>query len=198
MMIAAESTRRAIDRIFPLLPWSLTQLQNGLEARLLADLELGTRASFVNNIVMKEGDRRFTDPNDIVVSNANGLQHFVIPTAKIRVKRGDARFLNIANNRTKQTLEWTSGQLPLDEVDDPRNYLHLVYVPDPFWITIKRCGWGLYKGKTPVTWHEIDVDDWYEGGGAAIDPFAPEPLMRALKLKPGATPLPLEEIDGTS
>jgi len=49
-----------------------------------------------------------------------------------------------------------------------------------------------------VTWYDVDLDDWYEQGGAAVDPFAPEPRMPSLKLKPGVTPLPLEEIDGTS
>lgn len=146
---------------------------------------------------MKEGQRQFNNPDDIVVSNANGLLHFVLPTVLRRVKRGDSRSLSIATNRTMQTLVWTH-QMVLEGVADPRDFLHMVYVPDPFWATITRCIVGVYHGKVPVAWYEIDVDDWYEKGGAAIDPFAPEPTLPTLKLKPGATPLPLEEIDGTS
>jgi len=125
-MVVDESTRLAIGRLFPLLPWALDQMQTAIAPGIFGDLEPGTKAVVAHDLVMKEGQRRFTDPDDIMVSNASGLLHFVLPTVLLRVKRGDARSLRIATNRTNQTLVWMY-QLSLKGMVDPRDFLHMVY-----------------------------------------------------------------------
>jgi hypothetical protein len=196
-MFLDDSTSQAIERLFPLLPWALEEMQVNIAPGLFGDLEPGTRAAVAHDLVMKEGQRRFTNPDDIVVADSQGLFHFVLPSVLLRVKRGDSRSLGIATNQTKQTMVWTY-QLPLSGMPDPRDYLHMVYVPDPFWTTIRRCIVGVYHGKLPRASYEVDVDDWYSNRGATIDPFAREAKTPSLTLKPGVIPLPLEEIDGTS
>lgn len=38
-MIVHDTTKRAIDRLFPLLPWALGQMQTGVDAGIFGDLE---------------------------------------------------------------------------------------------------------------------------------------------------------------
>jgi hypothetical protein len=82
-------------------------------------------------------------------------------------------------------------------MSDPRDHLHLVYVPDPTWTKITRSVVAFYHGDQAEAGWDIDVDDWYEAGGASIDPFSPQPKLPPLKFKPGVIRLPLEEADGT-
>lgn len=189
-----DGTRRALDRIFPLLPWALTQVQEAITPLLFADLTSGTRAAVVHNAAMSEGDRRFADDPEIEVRRSQGLQHFVLPNYLIRVKRGERRTLGIANNRTRQTAEWT--QVAFEGMPHPSNRLHLVYIPDESWTVVTRCIIAPYRGKYPLLpWHEIDVDRWYEARGASVEPFAPDQPIPPLTLKPSVTPLPLEEVN---
>lgn len=197
-MVVDRETQGALERIFPLLPWALTQVQDGVAPLVFADLGPGTKAAVVHDVIMQEGLRRFADAEDIAVRSSQGLLHFVLPGSLLRVKRGDRRTLSIANNRTLQTLEWTY-QKSLIGMADPSNRMHLVYVPDEPWATISRCIVALYRGKQPrLPWYEIDVGGWYEAGGATIDPYIPDRQLPPLTLKPGVGPRPLEEIDGTS
>lgn len=195
-MFDDPATQEALAQIFPLLPWALQRMQEGVDPLLFLDLGPGAKSVIVHNLVMKEGERRFAEVNGIDVADSQGLMHFVLPDALLRVKRAEPRTLRIATNRTVQTLEWTL-QLPLEGMADPRNRLHLVYVPDQFWTKITRSVVGVYHANEAMRWRDIDVDAWYEAGGAVVDPFAPEPELPPLTLKPGVVTLPLEELDGT-
>ncbi len=195
-MIDDPETQEALTRIFPLLPWALDRMQQGIDPLIFGDLEPGTKATIAHNLVMKEGDRRFGEHDGIDVVKSHGLTHFALTNALLRVKHACPRTLRIATNRTIQTFEWTY-QMPLEGMTDPRDRLHLVYVPDHLWTKITRSVVGVYHGNEAKEWRDIDVDAWYQAGGAVVDPFTPEIELPPLKLKPGVVTLPLEEMDGT-
>lgn len=195
-MIDNPATQDALARIFPLLPWALNQMQGEISPLTFGDLEPGTRATIAHNLVMKEGQRRFADLDGITVVNSQGLMHFALPHVLIRVKHARPRTLRIATNRTIQTSEWTN-QLPLAGMADPRDRLHLVYVPDHLWTKIDRGVVGVYHGTEAREWRDIDVDAWYQVSGAVVNPLIPEIELPPLKLKPGVVAMPLEEMDGT-
>lgn len=196
-MIDDPATQESLARIFPLLPWALERMQRDVDPLVFADLEPGTKATIVHNLVMKEGERRFAEIPGIAVVNSNGLLHFSLPNLLLRVKHARPRSLRIATNRTTQTLAWTH-QLALQGMDDPRDRLHLVYVPDSLWTKIARSVVAVYHGTEARESRDIDVDAWYQDSIAAVDPFAPAIELPPLKLKPGVAPLPLEETDGTA
>lgn len=121
-----STTSIVLKSIFPLLPMALNMMKRDIRPSFFADLGEGTRATCLHDLAMSEGERRLLDGGHVTVTTSSGLRHFVLPTAKVRVKKGDRQDLSIANNTTKQTLEWTSYQLALEGVDDPRTYWHLV------------------------------------------------------------------------
>ncbi len=194
-MIGDPATQEALAQIFPLLPWALDQMQVAIDPLVFADLEPGTKASITHNLVMKEGARRFAELRGIDAVNSSGLMHFALPDVLIRIKHARPGTLRIAINRTAQTLAWTS-QLPLQGMTDPRDRLHLVYVPDALWTKITRSIVAIYRGDVAKDWRDIDVDAWYEAGGSSIEPFTPDVKAPPLKLKPGIVALPLEEMNG--
>lgn len=196
-MIDDPATQEALARIFPLLPWALERMQQGIDPLVFVDLEPGTKATILHNLVMREGECRFAEFDGIDVVHSRGLMHFVLPDLLLRVKHARPQTLQIATNRTVQTFEWTY-QLPLRGVADPRDRLHLVYVPDEMWTKITRSVVGVYHAKEAKEWRDIDVDAWYQAGGAVVNPFAPEIELPPLTLKPGIVALPLEERDGTT
>lgn len=189
-------TQEAVRRIFPLIPWALREMQTKIDPLTLGDFDGRVRAGMTHRLVMEEGRRRFDEVNGIEVVTTNQLSHFICGDLLIRVKHSQPRSWRIAINPTVQTARWTN--LPLAGVPDPRNFLHLVYVPDRFWTTVHQSAIGEYYGDEPRRWREIDVEGWLDAGGASVTPMTPLDDIPPLTLKPGATPLPIEGLDGTA
>ena len=196
-MLDDPDVTEALTMIFPLLPWALDQAQQGIDPLRFSDLEPGTKAAMVHNFVMKEGERRFADLDGIDVVNSQGLLHFALRRVLLRVKHAKPKSLRIATNQTIQTAEWTY-QLPLEGIADPRNRLHLVYVPDPLWTRVVRSVVAVYHGDEAKDWRDVDVDAWYNESDGIVSPFVPGMQIPPLRLKPGVIPQPLEGFDGTS
>jgi len=198
-MIDDPVTQAGLSRIFPLIPDSIRRMQSEIGPLLLADLNPGVKAAIVNNLVMAQGVRLFADDPDIHVATSRGLRYFALRGAVVRIKLAERRRLNISLNQTVQTMEWTQ-QTVLDGFTDPRDRLHLVDVPDVLWTTVARSVVGVYHGAEIRDCREIDIDGWFEDGGAAVDPFSPQsqPTRPQIRLKAGVATMPLEVVDGTT
>ena len=196
-MIDDPVTQAGLARIFPLIPDALRRLQTDVGPLVLADLSPGVKAAIVNNLVLAQGSRLFDDDPDISVATSRGLKYFALRGAVVRIKLAERRRLNISLNHTAQTKEWTQ-QTVLDGFADPRDRLHLVYVPDDLWTTVARSVVGVYHGAEIRDCREMDVDGWFEDGGAAIDLFSPpsESARTQIRLKAGLATMPLEVADG--
>jgi hypothetical protein len=195
-MLDDPQTQAAVARIVPLIPWAIERLQSDIDPLRFIDLRPGRRAGIVHDWIMAEAKRRFDGSDDVTVVDSNGLHHFVIPGALLRVKMARRRRFRIATNDTVQTRRWVH-QLPLGPDIDPRSHLHLVYCPDATWTAVERCGIGLYHGNelVPGSWLELDASASTESGPLIDHLMVDQGKLPQLKLKPQYRPRRLVGFD---
>lgn len=197
MRIDTPEHMNSLQKIFPLIPRALRQIQSDIDPRTFRVLGEGARAHVVHDIVMKEAEETFDEDSIISIGNSRGLRHFVLPDVFIRLHRSSGPSLRISTNRTGQSQKWNvvPRNLPTKGVPDPNVRFHLVYVPDFSWTNVERCAVGLYRGNEAIEVVEIDVDGWYRGEAAQIDEMRPGRITPRLTLKPQERTRPMEGLD---
>lgn len=198
MRIDTPEHLAAIQKIVPLVAWAITKMQSDLTPDALRRLSPRSRASLVHDFAFDFAEENIEHLDGIILGHSNGLRFFVLDDVKVRLHKVDKDSREISVNRNEQTRRWnalpTSRQEGLPGLPDPNVHFSLAYAPDLFWTKLAQVGVGLYRWDKPVSFLDIDIDDWYGQLPATLETIRPITDRPKLRLRTPATQ-PLEGID---